>query len=143
VTPTEVEQAIERTGAKYVADMASLYDRISAELGKVYEGQLATKDQALAAHALTIAELRRRAEVTEAEVARQKAAEDKRIDAAAEWQRANNAALGVQRAGSMLRPNLEKVADRLDAAKAVPPIDQPGQQRTIWERVLARLRGEW
>ncbi len=81
VTPVEIEQAIERTGQKYVTDMAALYDRISAEVGKLYEGQLAakdetivtqraalvTKDQALAADALALAELRRRAEQAEAE----------------------------------------------------------------------------
>ncbi len=80
VTPVEIEQAIERTGQKYVTDMAALYDRISAEVGKLYEGQLAakdetiatqraalvTKDQALTADALALAELRRRAEVAEA-----------------------------------------------------------------------------
>jgi len=67
VTPTQIEQAIERTGQKYVTDMAALYDRISAELGQVYEGQIAAKDQALAAKDETIAELRRRAEQAEAE----------------------------------------------------------------------------
>lgn len=86
VTPADVEQAIERTGAKYVADMAALYDRIAAEVGRLYEGQLAakdetiaaqrdalaTKDQALAADALALAELRRRAEAAEAGVARQR-----------------------------------------------------------------------
>jgi len=80
VTPVEIEQAIERTGQKYVTDMAALYDRISAEVGKLYAGQLAakdetittqraalvTKDQALAADALALAELRHRAEQAEA-----------------------------------------------------------------------------
>jgi len=81
VTPVEIEQAIERTGQKYMTDMAALYDRISGEVGRLYEGQLAAKDetiatqraalakteQALAADALAIAELRRRAEQAEAE----------------------------------------------------------------------------
>ncbi len=75
VTPVEVEQAIERTGAKYIADMASLYDRISTELGKVYEGQLVAKDQTIATQAETIADLRRRADATEAERARLAAAQ--------------------------------------------------------------------
>lgn len=66
VTPTEIERAIERTGQKYVADFTGLYDRISAELGKVYEGQLAAKDETIGVQAETIAELRRRAEVAEA-----------------------------------------------------------------------------
>ncbi len=81
VSPAEIERAIERTGQQYVTDMAALYDRISAELGQVYAGQLAAKDEtiatqrdALATQAETvagqraaIAELRRRAEQAEAE----------------------------------------------------------------------------
>jgi hypothetical protein len=60
--PAEVEQAIERTAARYVADMGALYDRINAEVGRLYEAQLAAKDE-------TIAELRRRAEAAEAALA--------------------------------------------------------------------------
>ena len=52
----------ERTGQNYMTDMAALYDRISTDVGKVDEGQLAAKDE-------TIAELRRRAEVAEAQAA--------------------------------------------------------------------------
>ena len=59
-TPAEVERAIEATAARYVADFAGLYDRIAAEVGRLYAGQLAAKDE-------TIAELRRRAEAAEAE----------------------------------------------------------------------------
>ncbi len=73
VTPAEIEQAVSRTSAQYMGDLRTML----AEVGKVYEGQLAAKDaalaakdQALAADALTIAELRRRAEVAEAELAR-------------------------------------------------------------------------
>jgi len=66
VTPAQIERAIERTGQRYVTDMAAIYDRVSAELGAVYAGQLAAKDQALAAKDETIAELRRRAEEAEA-----------------------------------------------------------------------------
>jgi len=69
VTPAQIERAIERTGQRYVTDMAALYDRVSTELGAVYAGQLAAKDQALAAKDETIAELRRRAEVAEAALA--------------------------------------------------------------------------
>jgi excisionase family DNA binding protein len=82
VTPAEIEQAVSRTSAQYMGDLRTML----AEVGKVYEGQLAakdaalaakdetiaTKDQALAAQALTIAELRRRAEIAEAEVLRQR-----------------------------------------------------------------------
>lgn len=50
-----------------MTDMAALYDRVSTELSAVYAGQLAAKDQALAAKDETIAELRRRTEVAEAE----------------------------------------------------------------------------
>ena len=67
VTPAQIERAIERTGQRYVTDMAALYDRVSTELGAVYAGQLAAKDQALAAKDETIAELRRRAEAAETE----------------------------------------------------------------------------
>lgn len=70
MTPAEIEQAVSRTGAQYLGDLRTML----AEVGKIYEGQLAAKDavlaakdQALAADALTIAELRRRAEVAEAE----------------------------------------------------------------------------
>ncbi len=84
VTPAEIEQAVSRTSAQYMGDLRTML----AEVGKVYEGQLAAKDEAIAAkdaalaakdQALaiqtaaleakdeTIAELRRRAEVAEAE----------------------------------------------------------------------------
>lgn len=69
VTPAEIERAVERTGRKYVTDMAALYDRVSTELSAVYEGQLAAKDQALAAKDEMIAELRRRAEAAETQAA--------------------------------------------------------------------------
>ena len=58
-TPAEVERAIEATSARYVADFAALYDRISAEVGRLYEGQIEAQRE-------TIAELRRRAEAAEA-----------------------------------------------------------------------------
>ncbi len=45
-----------RTSAQYMGDLRTML----AEVGKVYEGQLAAKDE-------TIAELRRRAEAAEAE----------------------------------------------------------------------------
>ena len=68
VTPAAIEQAVSRTSAQYMGDLRTML----AEVGKVYEGQLAAKDaalaakdQALAADALTIAELRRRAEMAE------------------------------------------------------------------------------
>jgi hypothetical protein len=54
-TPAMVEQAIERTGARYVADFAALYDRISAEVGRLYEAQLEAKDQAIIAQGATLA----------------------------------------------------------------------------------------
>ena len=66
-TPVQVERAIEATATRYMTDFAMLYDRISAEVGQVYEGQLAAKDQAIAFQQETIAELRRRAEAAERE----------------------------------------------------------------------------
>ncbi len=63
VTPAEVERVVERTGAKYIADMRALFDQV----GQLYEAQLATQAAALAAKDETIAEVRRRAAEAEAE----------------------------------------------------------------------------
>ncbi len=63
MTPAEVERVVERTGAKYVADMRVLFEQV----GQLYEAQLATQAAALAAKDETIAEVRRRAAVAEAE----------------------------------------------------------------------------
>lgn len=77
VAPAELEQAIERTGGKYVADMQTMFDRV----GRLYEAQLAAKDETirakdasltakdgqLAATAEMIAALRWRAEAAERE----------------------------------------------------------------------------
>ena len=57
VTPAEIEQAVLRTSTQYMGDLRA----VLAEVGKVYEGQIAAKDE-------TIAELRRRAEVAEAQL---------------------------------------------------------------------------
>ena len=69
VTPVAIEQAVARTSAQYMGDLRTML----AEVGKVYEGQLAAKDQALSMQTAalvakdeTIAALRRRAEVAEA-----------------------------------------------------------------------------
>ncbi len=56
VTPAELEQAIARTGERYVADIAALYDRVEASYREIIDA----KDQ-------TIAELRRRADDAEHE----------------------------------------------------------------------------
>jgi len=77
VTPAEIERAVGRTSAQYMGDLRTML----AEVGKVYEGQLAAKDEtivtqreALATQAETVAEqraalaeLRCRAEQAEAE----------------------------------------------------------------------------
>jgi len=55
VTPAEIERAVERTGARYLADMETILTRV----GQVYEGQLAAKDETIATQQETIAELRR------------------------------------------------------------------------------------
>lgn len=60
VTPAEIEHAIERTGARYVADMRTLFAELDARYERLYRDQLEAKDG-------LIAELRRRAEVAEAE----------------------------------------------------------------------------
>jgi hypothetical protein len=83
VAPEDLQHAIERTGEKYVADFAALYDRVSAELGAAYAGQLAAKDEtiatqreALAAQRAIVADqgaalalVQARAEAAEAELA--------------------------------------------------------------------------
>ncbi len=58
VTPAEIEQAVSRTSAQYMGDLRTML----AEVGKVYEGQLAAKEQVITTQGETIAELRRRAE---------------------------------------------------------------------------------
>ena len=63
-TPAEIEQAIERTGAKYITDLQTMFDRVSA----LYEARIAAKDETITAQQETIAELRRRAEAAEAQV---------------------------------------------------------------------------
>ena len=60
-TPAEVERAIEATAARYVADFAGLYDRISTEVAARYEQTIAAKDETIATQAALIAELRRQA----------------------------------------------------------------------------------
>lgn len=54
VTPAAIEQAVSRTGVQYVGDLRTML----AEVGKVYEGQLAAKDE-------TIASLRAQLEMAE------------------------------------------------------------------------------
>ena len=71
--PTLVEAAIQRTGQQYTTDLRTML----TELREVYEGQIEAKDAALAAKEETIAELRRRAEVAEAELSRHR--EEERI----------------------------------------------------------------
>ena len=58
VTPAQIERAIERTGQKYVTDMAALYDRVSTEVGRLYEAQLTAKEQTIATQAEALAEMR-------------------------------------------------------------------------------------
>ena len=63
VTPAEVERAVARTGARYAADLRAMLDG----LREVYAGQVAAKDETIAAQRDALAELRRRAEAAEAE----------------------------------------------------------------------------
>ena len=55
VTPAEIEQAVSRTSAQYMGDLRAML----AEVGKVYEGQIAAKDQVITAQTEIIAQLRR------------------------------------------------------------------------------------
>jgi phage shock protein A len=57
-----------RNAQRYTADLHTLL----AELREVYEGQIEAKDQVIATQGETIAELRRRAEVAEAELSRRR-----------------------------------------------------------------------
>jgi histidinol dehydrogenase len=57
VQPGELERAIERTGARYMADIATLFDRIEA----TYRDQLTAKDQAIEQQAERIREWQARA----------------------------------------------------------------------------------
>ncbi len=63
VTPAAIEQAVSRTSAQYLGDLRT----VLAEVGKVYEGQLAAKDETIATQREALAELRRRAEAAEEE----------------------------------------------------------------------------
>jgi hypothetical protein len=69
VSPAVVEQAIARTGQQYTADLRAML----GELRQVYEGQLAAKDETIAAvraeRDAMVDELRRRAEAAEDEIA--------------------------------------------------------------------------
>jgi len=71
VTPAEVERAIETTASKYVADFAGLYDRVSAELDRRYQAEIAAKDQTIAVQALALTDLRAEVESLRHQVAPQ------------------------------------------------------------------------
>ncbi len=44
VTPAEIAQAVSRTSAQYLGDLRTML----AEVGKVYQGQLAAQDETIA-----------------------------------------------------------------------------------------------
>ena len=117
VTPADVERAVERTGARYLADM----ETILARVGRVYEGQLAAKDE-------TIAELRRRAEAAEAE---RLAAEEERD------------ALRLQLAEATVPPVVvvagQEAAEVPTARDTTPAAYRPAQG--LWQRLRRTLRG--
>lgn len=56
VTPEQITQAIEQTGAKYMTDLETIFDRV----GAIYEARLADKDA-------IIAELRKQVELLESQ----------------------------------------------------------------------------
>ncbi len=140
VTPAEIEQAVSRTSAQYMGDLRTML----AEVGKVYESQLAAKDEALAAkeqviasQGETIAELRRRAEVAEAAVARQGEVEEARRATALAVQTERQRRSGVRRSGAFMPATLDRLADELERqeAQSVPPPPRP----TPWARLHAFL----
>ncbi len=147
VTPAEIEQAVSRTSAQYMGDLRTML----AEVGKVYEGQLAakdaaieakdqalalqtaaleakdetiaTKDQALAAHALTITELRRRADLAEAQLQRRLEADQARILRQAEAEQA--------------RQRAEEAVQAVQAAlpAQAAPAEVQGDPPNLWEQL--------
>ncbi|HSH78950.1 MAG TPA: helix-turn-helix domain-containing protein [Herpetosiphonaceae bacterium] len=147
VTPAEIEQAIERTSARYVADVHTLFDRVSAEVGRLYEAQLAAKDQALAAQdgriaaqQETIAALRRRAEAAEAE------RDDlcARLDTVQATPMPPSQAVGGAGAAEGVDP--ATVAILRPTAPLVQPEgnvegDSHPTPPSLWQRLLQRLRG--
>jgi len=113
-TPADVERAIEATAARYVADFAGLYDRISAEVGARYEQTIAAKDETIATQADALAELRRRAEVAAA-------------------------ALAVASA-PRAAPQPPSAAPPTPAPVATPAPEQPAQG--LWQRLRRLVGGE-
>ncbi len=129
VTPAEVERVIERTGAKYITDMQTLFDRV----GQLYEARLTeqaatvvAKDETIAAQRDALAELRRRAEAAEA------------------------AHLAAERERDELCARLATVVDTpveaAPAATEAPTIvvveaDTPQRPRGLWGRLWRAIRG--
>ncbi len=92
-TPAEIEQAIERTGARYVADIRTLFEELDARYEQRYRDQLEAK-----AH--LFAELRRRAETAEAErnrFAQERAALATRLEAVTKPAEATATSMGAVR----------------------------------------------
>ena len=122
VTPAEVERAVARTGARYAADLRAMLDG----LREVYAGQVAAKDETIAAQREALAELRRRAEAAEAARLageRERAALRRRLDATPPAPAASEA----------------PTVGRVDAPHTGR--DTPPSRRTRWHRVWAALRG--
>ncbi len=116
VTPADVERAVVRTGARYAADLRAMLDG----LREVYAGQVAAKDETIAAQRDALAELRRRAEAAEAE----------RDDLRAR-----------------LSTIVERPADTAPAAPGTPTIavaeaDTPRRPAGLWPR-FRRALGGW
>ena len=137
MTPAAIEQAVSRTGAQYLGDLRTML----AEVGKVYAGQLAakdaalaakdepivTKDHALAAHVLTIAELRRRAEVAEvaeAPLERRREADQARLLRQAEIEQARRQAEEAAQAA--------QIAAHSEGAATVAPAEETGLWGRVW-----------
>ncbi len=87
-----------------------------------------------------IAELRRRAEVAEAEVARRQEVEAARRAKALAVQTERQRRSGVRRSGAFMPATLDRLADELERqeAQGAPPPPSP----TPWARLRAFLRGD-
>ena len=132
VTPAEIEQAVERTGAKYVADMQTMYRTISEEYRRLYEAQLAAKDE-------TITELRRRAEVVAALYEQRLADKDAALAAKAETIAEIRAQLEQRNASKDVT---QDAPDALGGPTAgEPATDAPTPPAGLWGRLRAALLG--
>jgi len=133
VTPAEIAQAVSSTSAQYMGDLRTML----AEVGKVYEGQLAAKDE-------TIAELRWRAEAAERAANVPTALEQGQARILAER---GSALLAKEELLTMQRRAIAELREQVDRLKvereearrfvATAP-SEPAPPRSWWARLFRR-----